>query len=83
MPILTPSLISPIPLDDPFPHMALLGHTINPDTGLIAEYKELSMSSNGHHWQKSLTGEIFNLAQGPNPQMPTGTNTLLLLLLWF
>ena len=53
---------------------ALHGHAINPDTGAIAEYKELAASSEGHFWQASNAMEIGRLAQGYKDQK--GTNTL-------
>jgi hypothetical protein len=54
------------------------GTAVNPDTGGIAEYKELSTCSNGTLWQASNADEIDCLFQGlgPGSYMPTGTNTL-------
>jgi hypothetical protein len=59
-------------------HQALHGTAINPDTGRVAEYPELSRCSDGHHWLKSNTDEIGRLAQGlgPNSHMPNGTDTI-------
>jgi hypothetical protein len=51
---------------------------MHPDTGMIAEYKALSESSDGHLWKASNTEEIGRMCQGlgPNSSMPTGTDTL-------
>jgi hypothetical protein len=44
----------------------------------VAEYKELSSSSDGTHWDDANGEEIGRLFQGlgPNSAMPEGTNTL-------
>jgi hypothetical protein len=54
------------------------GTAFNPDTGNIAEYKELSQCSMGIEWTASNTEEIGRMFQGlgPDLNMPTGTNTL-------
>jgi hypothetical protein len=54
------------------------GTAVNPDTGGIAEYKELSTCSNGNLWQPSNADEIGRIFHGlgPDSYMPTGTNTL-------
>jgi hypothetical protein len=59
-------------------HHAMHGTAVNPDTGGIAEYKELSTCSDGNLWQSSNAGEIGRMFQGlgPDSYMPTGTNTL-------
>jgi hypothetical protein len=59
-------------------HWALHGTAINPDSGAIAEYRELSKYSDGHHWQTSNEEEVGRMFQslGPASDMPTGTNTL-------
>jgi len=60
---------------DPCLHfMALHGNAFNLDTGELAEYKELSQSSNGNLWQAANTTEIHQLAQG-NDIIPR-TNTM-------
>ena len=56
------------------PAYALLGNAINPDTGTIAEYKELSQCSEGPLWQASNAEEIGRLTQGFGEQQ--GTNTM-------
>ena len=56
------------------PHFAFHGHAINPDTGKIAEYRELSECSEGHIWQGSNAEEIGRLAQGYGAIK--GTNTI-------
>ena len=56
------------------PHYAFHGHAINPDTGKIAEYRELSMSSDGPIWKNSNAEEIGRLAQGYGDVK--GTNTI-------
>jgi len=40
---------------------ALHGNAFNPDTGELAEYKELSQSSDGHLWQMANATEIIAL----------------------
>ena len=49
---------------------------VNPDTGQLADYKELSQSSDGKHWINSCSNEVGRLAQGRHPSMPTGTDTI-------
>jgi hypothetical protein len=46
------------------PQIALLGTAVNPDTGKIAEYKELSQCSEGPLWQASNAKENGRLTQG-------------------
>jgi hypothetical protein len=55
------------------------GTAVNPNTGGIAEYKELSTCSDGNLWQASNADEIGRMFQGlgSGSYMPTGTNTLL------
>ena len=55
-------------------HYALHGHAINPDTGQIADYRELSESSDGSIWKNSNAEEIGRLAQGYGTIK--GTNTI-------
>ncbi|KAI2495548.1 Reverse transcriptase (RNA-dependent DNA polymerase) [Fragilaria crotonensis] len=55
-------------------HCAFHGHAINPDTGKIAEYRELSQCSDGPIWQASNADEIGRLAQGFGAIK--GTNTI-------
>ena len=59
-------------------HQALYGTAINPDTGCITKYPELSHCSDGAHWIKSNTDEIRWLVQGlgSNSHMSTGTDTI-------
>ena len=59
-------------------HWALHGTAMNPDTGQIAEYDELSRSSDGPQWIQSNTEEFGRLAQGlgPDSSISTGTNTI-------
>jgi len=45
-------------------NVAIHGNAFNPDTGELAEYKELSNSSDGLVWQASNATEIHWLAQG-------------------
>jgi hypothetical protein len=55
----------------------LHGNAFNPDTGKIAEYRELSRCSKGALWQASNAEEIGRLAQGLGPDHEiTGTNTI-------
>jgi hypothetical protein len=55
-------------------HFALHGNAFNPDTGKLAEYKELSQCSEGPYWQASNADEIGRLAQGHGAVK--GTNTM-------
>jgi hypothetical protein len=55
---------------------AYLGHAINPDTGLIANYKTLSKSSQGDQWEKANADEFGRLLNGNGTTMLTGTNTM-------
>lgn len=59
-------------------HLALHGTAINPDTGLVAEYEELSRCSEGVQWIQSNTEEWGRLTQGlgADSEMPTGANTI-------
>jgi hypothetical protein len=57
-------------------HLALLGHAINPDTGMLADYKELSNSSDGPLWRAGNADEIGRLCDGHGKDMPTGTKTM-------
>jgi hypothetical protein len=61
-------------------HWACHGTALNPDTGTIAEYKELSQCSDGKLWSHSNADEIGRMFQGlgPDSYMPKGTETL-----WF
>ena len=66
-------------LDFDSPHQwAFHGTAVNPDTGHVAEYDELSKCSEGAQWIQSNTEEWGRLAQGlgPDSEMPTGTNTI-------
>ncbi|KAI2490112.1 Reverse transcriptase (RNA-dependent DNA polymerase) [Fragilaria crotonensis] len=68
---------SPFSPSQPLPsmhHCAFHGHAINPDTGKIAEYRELSQCSDGPIWQASNADEIGRLAQGFGAIK--GTNTI-------
>jgi hypothetical protein len=61
--------------DVPFlDHVALHGNAVNPDTGNIAEYAELSKCSQGHLWRNSNAEAIGRLAQGYKDIK--GTNTM-------
>ena len=62
------------PPSDPIIYAALHGNAFNPDTGELAEYKELSTSSDGPLWQQANATEIHRLAQGTD-SIP-GTNTM-------
>ena len=49
---------------------------INPDTGQLADLKELQKSSDGEHWSSSNSDEIGRLAQGRHPKTKEGSNTM-------
>ena len=65
------------PINDSI-HYCLHGTAINPDTGTIADYAELSTSRDGPAWIASMTDEFGRLCQGlgPNSDMPTGSETM-------
>ena len=52
---------------------ACLGSAVNPDTGKIAEFRELSQCSEGALWQASNAEEIGRLTQGFGTQKGTDT----------
>jgi hypothetical protein len=54
-------------------HYALHGNAFNPDTGKLAEYRELSQCSEGPLWQSSNADEIGRLAQGHGTQKRANT----------
>ena len=51
------------------------GTAINPDTGGIAGYRELTKCSDGKLWEVSMTDEFGRLCKG-HATMPTGTDTM-------
>ena len=55
---------------------AFLRHAIDPETGLIANYKTLRKSSQGDQWEKGNADEFGRLLQGNGTTMLTGTNTM-------
>jgi hypothetical protein len=55
-------------------HTVLHGNAFNPDTGKLAEFVELSKSSEGTLWQQSNADKIGQLAQGHGKIK--GTNTI-------
>jgi hypothetical protein len=55
-------------------HFSFHGNAFNPDTGQLADYPELSRSSDGNLWQASNIEEIARLAQGYGTT--AGTNTM-------
>jgi hypothetical protein len=59
-------------------HWALHGTAINPNSGAIAEYRELSKCSDGRHCTTSNEEEVGRIFQGLGPESAilTGTNTL-------
>ncbi|KAI2506705.1 Reverse transcriptase (RNA-dependent DNA polymerase) [Fragilaria crotonensis] len=67
----TPAADAPLPPDV---HCAFHGNAFNPDTGQLAEYRELSQCSEGPLWQHSNAEEIGRLAQGYGDVK--GTNTM-------
>ncbi len=60
-----------------FQYLAMHGTAMHPETGMVAEYKALSESSDGLEWKASNTEEIGRMFQGlgPNSTMPSGTET--------
>ena len=57
----------------PQPHQA--NKAINPDTGALADYKELRNSSDGDYWTNSCSDEVGRLAQGRASKGTKGTST--------
>jgi hypothetical protein len=49
---------------------------INPDTGVLSEYRKLRKSSRGEQWEQAAADKIGRLTQGNLPHMTTGTNTM-------
>jgi hypothetical protein len=68
--------LQPTNPDCDFMHYALHGNAFNPDTGKIAEYKELKDCSKGSQWRASCANEFSRLCQGHGKDMPTGTKTM-------
>jgi hypothetical protein len=68
--------LQPTNPDCDFMHYALHGNAFNPDTGKIAEYKELKDCSEGSQWRASCADEFGRLCQGHGKDMPTGTETM-------
>ncbi|MCK7513578.1 MAG: hypothetical protein MZV70_62525 [Desulfobacterales bacterium] len=66
------------PLSD-FEHFALHGNAVNPDTGRIADYLELSTCSEGALWIESCKDEFGRLCQGHGSNMKSGTETMFFL----
>jgi hypothetical protein len=60
-----------------FQYLAMHGTAMHLETGMVAEYKALSESSDGLEWKASNTEEIGRMFQGlgPNSTMPSGTET--------
>jgi hypothetical protein len=55
---------------------AYLGHAVNPDTGLIADYPTLLKSSQGPLWEASAVDEFGRLLMGNGTTVLTGTDTM-------
>ena len=49
---------------------------IDPNTGASLEYRHLRLGPDGDQWVKAAADEIGRLAQGVQPYMPTGTDTM-------
>jgi hypothetical protein len=73
----TKKTVSSANLETILAHWALHGNAFNPDTGQIAQCKELAKSSDGPHWRRGNSQEIGRLPQGLGELDPsiTGTNT--------
>jgi hypothetical protein len=54
----------------------LHGNAFNPDTGQIAEYRELQNCSEGEFWRASCADEFGRLCQGHGKNMPHGTEPM-------
>ena len=68
------------PVTAKFSNNGIHGTDVNLDTGVSAEYKELSKSSAGDLWRASNADEIGRIFQGlgPTSYILEGTNTLFL-----
>ena len=62
-------------MHEEFVHQALHGYAVNPDTGKIAQYPELSKCSEGKLWEESNMDKWGRLMNG-HATMASGTNTL-------
>lgn len=80
LPFVAPTVSSSTTTMEPtldIPLVAFHGTALNPDTGLVTEYREVSECSTGEKWQNASCDEIGRLFQGlgPDSHMPTGTDT--------
>jgi hypothetical protein len=78
--LLHPTPPNALPLDDTeatsLADLADMFPKRDPNLIIPAEYKELRNSSDGTHWIDSCSNEFGRLAQGRQPTMPTGTDTI-------
>jgi hypothetical protein len=69
---LTPTTTSPYPA-----HAYWTANSVvDPSTGISLEYSQLKLGADGAEWIQAATNEIGRLAQGVQPNMPTGTDTI-------
>ena len=68
---------------EPIDHSSIPSHAfwtanavVNPSTGTALEYSELKLGKDSKPWLEAASREIGRLAQGKQPGMPTGSNTM-------
>jgi hypothetical protein len=73
----------PTPTPEPITHSSLLAHAfwtanavVDPSTGTAMEYPQLKLGEDSKLWLAAASREIGCLAQGKQPDMPTGSNTV-------
>ena len=49
---------------------------VNPSTGTALEYPQFKLGDDSKLWLEAASREIGRLAQGKQPDMPTGSNTM-------
>jgi hypothetical protein len=71
-PNLLPKTTNPLPA-----HVFWNTHVvIDPETGASLEYAQLKIGPNTEKWIQSTTNKIGGLAEGIQPHMPSGTETI-------
>jgi hypothetical protein len=78
-----PPLSHPNSLPEPITHSSLPAHAfwtanavVDPSTGTAMEYPQLKLGEDSKLWLAAASREIGRLAQGKQPDMPTGSNTM-------
>jgi hypothetical protein len=84
MAALCPAPIEPPPSSSPAKQRSIISahaywtanSVIDEATGASLEYAQLKLGADGEDWIAAAANEIGRLAQGVQPHMPTGTNTI-------